>query len=223
MKDFIKYLIICSSFFILVPYSSAAEVPSVEDIQALESMKLGKDVIEEKAYIEVQTSTTKEEEDCVSCIFGYDFFNSTPTTFALSSNVPIPTNYTLGPGDKIVVEFFGTNSEKKEGYISRLGTFNLPLLGPINLAGLKFSAAEELLKRRVSQELIGTDVYLSLSEMRSINVYVVGAAYKPGTYTVSSLASLTNIILASGGPSTCLLYTSPSPRDVEESRMPSSA
>ena len=67
---------------------------------------------------------------------------------------------------------------------------------------MKFSAAEELLKRRVSQELIGTDVYLSLSEMRSINVYVVGAAYKPGTYTVSSLASLTNIILASGGPST---------------------
>ena len=64
MKDFIKYLIICSSVFILVPYSSAAEVPSVEDIQALESMKLGKDVIEEKAYIEVQTSTTKEEEDC---------------------------------------------------------------------------------------------------------------------------------------------------------------
>ena len=202
MKDFIKYLIICSSVFILVPYSSAAEVPSVEDIQALESMKLGKDVIEQKGYIEVQTSTTKEEEDCGGCIFGYNFFNSTPTTFALSSNVPIPTDYTLGPGDKILVEFFGTNSEKKEGYISRLGTFNLPLLGPINLAGLKFSAAEELLKRRVSQELIGTDVYLSLSEMRSINVYVVGAAYKPGTYTVSSLASLTNTILASGGPST---------------------
>ena len=201
MKDFIKYLIICFSVFILAPYTSAAEVPSVEDIQALESMKLGKDVIAEKSYIEVQTSTTKEEEDCGNCIFGYDFFTSTPTTFALSSNVPIPTDYTLGPGDKILVEFFGSNSKKKEGYISRLGTFNLPLLGPINLAGLKFSAAEELLKRRVSQELIGTEVYLSLSEMRSINVYVVGAAYKPGTYTVSSLATLTNVILASGGPS----------------------
>ena len=107
----------------------------------------------------------------------------------------------MGPGDKILVEFFGTNSEKQEGYISRLGTFNLPLLGPISLAGLKFSKAEELIKKRASQELIGTEVYLSLSEMRSINVYVVGAAYKPGTYTVSSLASLTNVILASGGPS----------------------
>ena len=182
-------------------YISAAEVPSVDDIQALESLKLGKNVVEEKEYKEIQTSTLKDEVGCTGCIFGYDFFNSTPTTFALSSNVPIPTDYTLGPGDKILVEFFGTNSEKQEGYISRLGTFNLPLLGPISLAGLKFSKAEELIKKRASQELIGTEVYLSLSEMRSINVYVVGAAYKPGTYTVSSLASLTNVILASGGPS----------------------
>ena len=202
MKNFMKYLLIFSSLFISVAYISAAEVPSVDDIQALESLKLGKNVVEEeKGYKEIQTSTLKDEEECTDCIFGYDFFNSTPTTFALSSNVPIPTDYTLGPGDKILVEFFGTNSEKQEGYISRLGTFNLPLLGPISLAGLKFSKAEELIKKRASQELIGTDVYLSLSEMRSINVYVVGAAYKPGTYTVSSLASLTNVILASGGPS----------------------
>ena len=196
-----KYLLIFSSLFISVAYISAAEVPSVDDIQALESLKLGKNVVEAKEYKEIQTSTLKDEVECTDCIFGYDFFNSTPTTFALSSNVPIPTDYTLGPGDKILVEFFGTNSEKQEGYISRLGTFNLPLLGPISLAGLKFSKAEELIKKRASQELIGTEVYLSLSEMRSINVYVVGAAYKPGTYTVSSLASLTNVILASGGPS----------------------
>jgi len=201
MKNFMKYLLIFSSLFISVAYISAAEVPSVDDIQALESLKLGKSVVEETEYKEIQTSTLKDEAGCSDCIFGYDFFNSTPTTFALSSNVPIPTDYTLGPGDKILVEFFGTNSEKQEGYISRLGTFNLPLLGPISLAGLKFSKAEELIKKRASQELIGTEVYLSLSEMRSINVYVVGAAYKPGTYTVSSLASLTNVILASGGPS----------------------
>ena len=201
MKNFMKSLLIFSSLFISVAYISAAEVPSVDDIQALESLKLGKSVVEETEYKEIQTSTLKDEVGCTDCIFGYDFFNSTPTTFALSSNVPIPTDYTLGPGDKILVEFFGTNSEKQEGYISRLGTFNLPLLGPISLAGLKFSKAEELIKKRASQELIGTEVYLSLSEMRSINVYVVGAAYKPGTYTVSSLASLTNVILASGGPS----------------------
>ena len=202
MKKLTKHLLKLSFFFIFTSYISAAEMPTVEDIQALEALKSGEDiVVENKEYREIQTSTEKgEEEECVECIFGYSFFNSTPTTFALSSDVPLPTDYILGPGDKILVEFFGTNSEKREGYISRSGTFNLPLLGPTVLAGLKFFKAEELIKKRVSQELIGTDAYLSLGEMRSINVYVVGAAYKPGTYTVSSLANLTNVILASGGP-----------------------
>ena len=202
MKNFIKPLLISFSLSLFIPCMSSAEIPSVEDIQALESLKTGQNVVKDLEYKEIQTSTLKDlkEGSCLDCIFGYDFFNSTPTTFALSSNVPLPTDYILGPGDKILVEFFGTNSTEKEGYISRSGTLNLPLLGPTSLAGLRFSKAEELIKQRVNQELIGTDVYLSLSEMRSINVYVVGAAYKPGTYTVSSLASLTNTILASGGP-----------------------
>ena len=207
MKDFKKYLLVASSLFISSVYISAADIPTIEDIQAMETLRLGEDVvIEEREFREIQTSTTKSLEEieaiveCIECIFGYDFFNSTPTTFALSSNVPLPTDYILGPGDKILVEFFGNNTEKREGYISRSGKFNLPLLGPTLLGGLKFSTAQELIGKRVSQELLGTDVYLSLSEMRSINVYVVGAAYKPGTYTVSSLASLTNVILSSGGP-----------------------
>ena len=201
MKDFIKYILIFSCTFVLIPNGVAAETPSVLDIQTLESLKQGSNVVEEGDYKEIQTSTSKGGPNCNDCIFGYDFFNSTPTTFALSSNVPLPTDYILGPGDKILVEFFGNNSQQKEGYISRSGRFNLPLLGPAQLAGLKFSKAEDLIRERVNQKLIGTDVYLSLSEMRSINVYVVGSAYKPGTYTVSSLASLTNVILASGGPS----------------------
>jgi len=106
----------------------------------------------------------------------------------------------LGPGDKIKVEYFGSNNKKVEEYISRSGSINLPSIGPVNIAGKQMSAAEDLIKRKVSSELIGTDVYISLSELRSISVYLVGAAYKPGTYTVSSLASLTNVIFATGGP-----------------------
>jgi len=195
----LSLLIISSSALLL----SAEDAPSIEDIQALQALKLEEEVVKEQAvFREIQTSTEKPEDEleCEECIYGFDMFRSTPTTFALSSNVPVPTDYNLGPGDKIKVEFFGNSNEKREAYISRTGIFNLPLLGPINLAGISFTKAQELLSNKVEKELIGTEVYLSLSEMRSINVFVVGAAYKPGAYTISSLSNIANLIFASGGP-----------------------
>ena len=174
---------------------------SIEDIQELQELKFGESVIEEnEKFLELQTSVQRIEEACSECIYGYNLFLNTPTTFALSSNVPIPPDYILGPGDKIKIEYFGSNRDKTEDFISRTGLVNLPLLGPINIAGQSIKTAEEIIKKRVDEELIGTEVYISLSELRSINVYIVGAAYKPGTYTVSSLASLTNIIFSTGGP-----------------------
>lgn len=188
--------------FLFLPFSLASvEELSIKDIQELQELKLGETVIKEnEKFLELQTSVQREESVCEECIYGYDLFLNTPTTFALSTNVPIPQDYTLGPGDKIKIEYFGTNRDKTEGFISRTGSVNLPLLGPIYVAGQNIKKAEEIIKKRVGEELIGTEVYISLSELRSINVYIVGAAYKPGTYTVSSLASLTNIIFSTGGP-----------------------
>jgi len=197
----IKYSLI--SLFLAFFYSfSVSAAPTVEDIQKIQELKLGEEIVEDETYTEIQTSTTKTEAECSTCIYGYNFFRSTPTTFALSSNVPVSPDYVLGPGDKLLVELYGNNSNKKDAYISRTGDFNLPLIGPISLVGLTLSKAEEIISAKVKNELIGTEVYITLSEMRSINVYVVGAAYKPGTYTVSSMASLTNIVFASGGPNT---------------------
>ena len=196
----IKYSLISLFLAFFYSFSVSAADPTIEDIQKMQELKLGEEIVEDETYIEVQTSTTKTEEECSTCIFGYNFFRSTPTTFALSSNVPVSPDYVLGPGDKLLVELYGNNSNKKDAYISRTGAFNLPLIGPISLVGLTLSKAEEVISAKVQNELIGTEVYITLSEMRSINVYVVGAAYKPGTYTVSSMASLTNIVFASGGP-----------------------
>ena len=175
---------------------------AIEDIQKLEELKQGQSVIkEDQKFLEIQTSVKRKREDsCDDCIYGYDLFIDTPTTFALSSNTPLPQDYILGPGDKLAVEYFGNNDDKKEAFITRSGRFNLPLLGPINLSGMLFSKAEELIANRVKSELIGTEVFLSLSQLRSISVYVVGSSYKPGTYTVNSLSTLTNVIFSTGGP-----------------------
>ena len=198
-----KYLLTIVSILLAIPMLLlSVDELTIEEIQELQEARLGESVIkEEKKFLEIQTSVTrKDDEECNECIYGYELFNEIPTTFALSANVPVPQEYTLGPGDKLKIEYFGNNKEKKEEYISRTGNINLPLLGPINIAGQSMQAAERLINKRVSEELIGTEVYLSLSELRSINVYLVGAAYKPGTYTVSSLASLTNVIFSTGGP-----------------------
>jgi polysaccharide export outer membrane protein len=134
-------------------------------------------------------------------IYGYELFQSSPTTFAPATNIPVPSTYTLGPGDQLNISYYGTENKNIDTFVSRTGSMNLPLLGPITVAGLTFSEAEKLINKRVETELIGTKVYLSLNELRSISVYVLGEAYRPGTYTISSLSTLTNLLFVSGGVS----------------------
>ncbi len=181
------------------------EPPSIEDIKELESLKLGETLKEESDFIDIQTSTIKTEEDeCEleeKCIYGYELFNKAPTTFALSSDVAIPTDYVLGPGDQIKIEYFGNDFASEEIFINRSGFIKLPLLGPINLAGITLQDAQELINKTVDNGLIGTEVLVTLGKLRSINVYLLGEAFKPGTYTVGSLSSLTNVLFASGGVS----------------------
>ena len=194
------------SFLLLLFFSNSTftkDEVTVEEIRELEELKAGNPVIkEEEKFLEIQTSVIRDEDEdeCESCIYGYDLFKKTPTTFALSSNMPVPNDYILGPGDKLRIEYFGSTQEVFDGFVTRNGAIMLPILGPVSIAGLQLQNAESLIRKKVSEELIGTEVYVSISELRSMNIYVVGAAYKPGTFTVSSLASLTNIIFATGGP-----------------------
>jgi hypothetical protein len=141
---------------------------AIEDIQKLEELKQGQSVIkEDQKFLEIQTSVKREREDsCDDCIYGYDLFIDTPTTFALSSNTPLPQDYILGPGDKLAIEYFGNNNDKKEAFITRSGRFNLPLLGPINLSGMLFSKAEELIANKVKSELIGTEVFFIFKSVK---------------------------------------------------------
>ena len=147
--------------------------------------------------------TAEEEaeykEKSKNWIYGYEQFQSAPTTFAPTSTMPVPDDFILGPGDQIIIQYYGTEVSSSTEIISRKGVLNLPRLGPINLAGLTFSQAQELINKKVSTELIGASVALTLGELRTITVYVLGEAYSPGTYTVSALSSLTNLLFVSGG------------------------
>lgn len=140
-----------------------------------------------------------EETDCLDCIYGYNFFQFSPSSFAPVSDIPVDSSYILGPGDKIQVDFYGANFENIETIVNREGKVVLPLIGPVNLLGKTFEQATKYLENKVKTELIGTEINLSIKEVRSVGVYMLGEAYKPGKYLISGLSSVTNALFVTGG------------------------
>jgi len=200
MKNSYLGLIVFLSLMVIT-FTVKAEELTLEQLEAFEALSPDFQGQEDKEFIKVETSTEKGSPVCDTCIYGYNLFTTTSTTFSLVSDVPIPPDYMLGPGDKLSIEYFGTENLTKEGFIGRTGVLHLPLLGPITLAGLTFSEASSVITRKIKSELIGTEVFITLSELRAIDIYLVGAAFKPGAYAVSALSTITNALFASGGPS----------------------
>ena len=133
--------------------------------------------------------------------FGYDLFAGTPNTFAPVINVPVSPNYLLGPGDVLQVMFYGKTNGAFGLEINRDGTVDFPELGPVGLAGLSFQEAKDMLQMRISTQMIGVQASISMGELRSMQIFVLGEAFKPGAYTVSSLSTITHALVVSGGVS----------------------
>lgn len=133
--------------------------------------------------------------------FGYDLFSGSPSTFAPATDIPVPLDYVVGPGDTIVLQLYGQRNERYELAVSREGVIQFPELGPLNVSGLSFEDMRELIQTTVSTTLIGQEVSVSMGALRSIQIFVLGEAYRPGVYTVSSLATMTNALFSSGGVS----------------------
>lgn len=131
--------------------------------------------------------------------FGYDLFSGIPTTYTPVNNIPVPANYIIGPGDIIKVQLYGKENKSYELTVERDGAVQFPELGPINVAGLSYSELKESLAQRISEQYIGVQSNISLGELRSIQVFVLGESFKPGAYTVSSLSTVMNVLHASGG------------------------
>jgi protein involved in polysaccharide export with SLBB domain len=131
--------------------------------------------------------------------FGYDLFSGTPVTFAPATDVPVPSEYVVGPGDTIEVQLIGTSKGRHSLVVGRDGRINFPELGPIAVGGRRFEDVRNDLEARVPQQMIGTQASISIGELRSIRVFVLGDAETPGSYTVSGLSTITNALFVSGG------------------------
>ncbi|MHC0046091.1 SLBB domain-containing protein [Vibrio campbellii] len=144
-----------------------------------------------------QADLTKEDEELKR--FGLDLFAGSPTTFAPVGDVPVPADYTVGAGDEIVIQLFGKENTTHRLRVNRAGTINFPSLGPVQVAGMSFSDVRNSLNQRVKEQMIGVRSDVSLGEMRTMQVFVMGDAYKPGAYTVSALTTISQAIYYSGG------------------------
>ena len=133
--------------------------------------------------------------------FGYELFERPPATFAPVGGVPVGPDYVVGPGDELRVAVWGTVEGQWNVVVDRDGNITLPRLGVLGVTGLTFGELKELLRREFSRYYTGFEMNLSMGALRTIRVYVVGGARRPGAYTVSGLSTLVNALFEAGGPS----------------------
>jgi len=150
------------------------------------------------------TSRPKPPEDQEPGLkpFGYDLFRTAPTTFAPATDIPVPSEYVIGPGDTFEVLLVGERGGRFRLVVGRDGIVDFPELGPIAVAGLRFEEARDMLERRAAEQMIGMRASVSMGALRSIQVFVLGEAESPGSFTVSGLSTITNALLVSGGAKT---------------------
>jgi polysaccharide export outer membrane protein len=133
-------------------------------------------------------------------IYGRSLFRETPSTFAPVEHIPVPADYVVGPDDEVLIRVWGQVDFNARVRVDRNGEIYLPRVGSINVAGIRYDQLTGYLKNSISRVFRNFDLTVTLGQLRSIQVYVVGQARRPGVYTVSALSTLVSAIFASGGP-----------------------
>ena len=140
-------------------------------------------------------------------VFGRSIFTSSNLTFAPSANLPTPVNYVLGPGDEVIIDIWGANEATIRGTISPDGTLNIPSIGMVNLNGMTVKAADAYMKKKLGQiysvdgENAKSECKLTLGNIRTIQVNMMGEIANPGTYYLSSLSNIYHALHRAGGVS----------------------
>jgi len=132
--------------------------------------------------------------------FGLDLFAHPPESFVASTEIPVPPDYILGPGDHLIVNLWGHADLSYELVIDREGKVFIPKAGELVLWGLTIDQAKERITNLLSTIYSDFKINVILGKIRSITVYVSGEVKRPGAYTVSSLYTLFNTLYLSGGP-----------------------
>jgi protein involved in polysaccharide export with SLBB domain len=166
------------------------------------------------------SATPKEQKDLLSSVersfyeeritqviprelkqFGYDFFLSKPSSFAPVADVPVGPDYVIGPGDSFTITLWGRVEALYAVEVDRNGEVSIPKVGVVKVWGLTFSQLQKFLMGEISKYYKEFQMNVTMNRLRTIQVFVVGEASSPGSYVLSSLATVYHALIAAGGPS----------------------
>ena len=141
------------------------------------------------------------EYDPEDQVFGRDIFNTENLTFEPNMNLATPSDYRLGPGDEVIIDIWGASQNTIRETISPDGYINIPDLGLVLLNGMSVSEAKTVLKQELSKIYAdsGNNIQVSLGNARTIQINVMGEVLRPGTYTLSSFATVFHALYSAGG------------------------
>jgi protein involved in polysaccharide export with SLBB domain len=132
--------------------------------------------------------------------FGYDFFDKATPAFTPVLDVPVGPEYVIGPGDSFTIHLWGKAEETYNVSVTRDGTIIIPRLGAIEVSGLTFAEMKRLINRRFKEYYPQFEMSVTMGRIRTIEIFIVGEAKNPGTYSVSSLSTTITALFAAGGP-----------------------
>ncbi len=133
-------------------------------------------------------------------IYGRDLFRQAPSTFAPADQIPSLPDYIVGPGDQLLIRLWGPESFNGELTVDSGGSIYIPQVGGIPVAGLRVDELDAKITAVVQHTFRNFNLSVNLGHLRSIQVYVVGEARRPGAFTVSALSTVLNVLFTSGGP-----------------------
>ncbi len=134
-------------------------------------------------------------------IYGRQLFQDVPSTFAPVDQTPVTPDYVIGPGDELLIRVWGQVVFNDRLTVDRSGSIYVPKVGSIHVAGIPFSDLEKHIRSEIGRVFRNFNLNVNMGQLRSIQVFVLGQAQRPGSYTVSSLSTLVNALFSSGGPS----------------------
>ena len=165
----------------------------------LEKKMEAEEELEEPVYRRASTFVDKDDDGFTTSLFGADFFDVMQTSFMPINEPNLDSSYTLDFGDVLEIQLIGQKDSTDSYAISRDGSINLSDIGKLNLAGLSLNDASSLIKAKVNSSYIGTTAFISLKNVRDINILIVGNAYNPGIYTLNGNSNMLHALSMAGG------------------------